>query len=195
MFGPAFITGTRSDSHTVTLTYILLLDYMLPHAAGLPLLWKMKQPSAILAVMLVVLACTASTNAAPTPRRLLAISTIQQQTQQDVCMAQCQTDYQDNVQKCIADTNMGEPPAIAYTTSAPVAQAGSAMSAPAQEYVRPTQTAFQMAESKCRDLQMPQLQMCQASCVPPVESCAEKCDKSFGMGTMLAAWCRQKSGC
>lgn len=184
MFGPAFITGTRSDSHTVTLTYILLLDYMLPHAAGLPLLWTMKQPSAIPAVMLVVLACTASTNAAPTPRRLLAISTIQQQTQQDVCMAQCQTDYQDNVQKCIADTNMGEPPAIAYTTSAP-----------AQEYVRPTQTAFQMAESKCRDLQMPQLQMCQASCVPPVESCAEKCDKSFGMGTMLAAWCRQKSGC
>jgi hypothetical protein len=164
------------------------------HAAGQPSiqLWAMKQTAAILAVVL-VLACTVSTSAAPIPRRLLATNTHPHQSQQDACMAQCQTEYQDNVQKCIADTNMGEPPVIAYSHSA----TGSALGAPAQEYVRPTQTAFQMAELKCRDLQMPELQKCQVGCVPPsaVESCAEKCDKSFGVGTMLAAWCRQKSGC
>lgn len=102
------------------------------------------------------------------------------------CEDDCQSDYEKNVKKCIAETKLGEPPATKAAAGAMAALA----------YVPPKDTGFELAEKECRRLQEPELNKCKLGCnKKDCVAIGKKCDDTFDKGTMLAAWCREKEGC
>ena len=160
-----------------------MVDHKLASCPHLQVLIMMTKPQAVLSATL--LAALLATAMASTPRRLLGNNKLQ-----DSCTDSCTATYNDNVQKCIADTDLGQPPVIG------AASPGYGAMPPPQAYVKPQQTAMQLAESKCRDLQAPELKKCTDACnKPATPSCAQQCDDSFGAGKLLAAWCRKAQGC
>jgi hypothetical protein len=135
----------------------------------------------------------ASSAAAITPRRALLDA-------YSDCQDKCRNEYNNNVQKCIAETKIGDPPAM---HSAGVASAEAAMA-----YIPPDKTAFQLTEKRCRELQDPEFTKCKYNCgkkecddcdkKKPEKDCGEvskTCDEHFKEGTLLAAWCRTSNGC
>lgn len=137
----------------------------------------MRRSILLLSLLLGALAISAS---ATIPRRMLL----------GACEDKCDKDYEDNVRRCIADTQLGTPPDI---------KKEDAGGMEAKAYVPPTDTSFQLAEKKCRELQQPELDTCKTKCKPAdTPDCGKvsmECDDSFKKGTLLAAWCRQSKGC
>lgn len=128
---------------------------------------RMKCSVVLLSLLLVALVSSAS--AASRPRRMLL----------DACEDKCQREYDANVRKCIADTKLGEPPVIKTFA-----------------YVPPKDTALQLAEQKCEELQAPQLEACKAKCKPAdTGNDCKKCDERYGADTQQAKWCRVAKGC
>jgi hypothetical protein len=141
--------------------------------------------------LLVLALLPTSSAAANTPRRALLDA-------YSDCLDKCTAEYNKNVEKCIAGTKLGEPPAIASVGAVFVEAA----------YVPPDKTAFQLTEKRCRELQDPEFTKCKYNCgkkecddceeEKPGKDCgrvSKKCDEHFKEGTLLAAWCRTSNGC
>lgn len=132
-------------------------------------------------LLLALLASTAAADNTNKPRRMLL----------GTCEDDCTDQYNKNVQRCIADTQLGKPPALAPP-------AGGLAAANALAYIPPDMTGFELVEKECKSKQDPELAKCKADCKPKGPDCTavgKKCDASFQPGSMLAAWCRQESGC
>jgi len=137
--------------------------------------FNMRRSILLVSLLLAALMISAS---ATTPRRMLL----------DACEDKCDQEYENNVRRCIAETKLGTPPEIKKEDQGMMTKA----------YVPPTDTSFQLAEQKCRELQQPDRDACKAKCKPANVDCgkvATECDDSFTKGTLLAAWCRQSKGC
>jgi hypothetical protein len=143
----------------------------------------MKRPAALLLALLLT-ALVSDSTAASVPRRILLDAFSD-------CQEQCTEKYEDNVQKCISDTKMGEPP-MTITKAA-----HAHPPPPSMKYTPPKKTAFNLAEQQCRELQQEEYTKCKNACVkkPDCDAVKQKCDKFFDQGSLLAAWCRAKEGC
>jgi hypothetical protein len=140
--------------------------------------------------LLVLVLLTTTSAAANTPRRALLDA-------HSDCLDKCTNEYNKNVEKCIAETQLGEPPAIKSF--------GAASGNVSTAYVPPDKTAFELTKKRCRELQDPEFTKCKSNCEEkkPEEKKSEKgceevskqCDENFKKGTLLAAWCRTSKGC
>jgi hypothetical protein len=106
------------------------------------------------------------------------------------CEDDCQKDYENNVARCIAETQLGTPPVPAGVTATK-----SANSAYSAIYVAPQKTSFEVVETECRRLQNDELNGCKAACGPDCNQVAKTCRSAFNAGTLMEAYCKKAKGC